>query len=171
MTVDFLSLFGNSWKPDIWNSTRSTIRCREHRRAASSAPFWPTFICTSLISSWKEYLLNTPKGNSGDHIVNIRFSNTNETVQKRKAIRNKRMSTCGKCRISPALDPMDKNYQRVKYVRYAERFCGLYHRQRGNSEWNQGKNCRIFRQKELHLDWAGKNRNQSICRINEWLSG
>ena len=40
------------------------------------------------------------KGNSGDHIVNIRFSNTNETVQKRKAIRNKRMSTCGKCRIS-----------------------------------------------------------------------
>ena len=84
----------------IRNSTRSTIRCREHRRAASSAPFWPTFICTSLISSWKEYLLNTPKGNSGDHIVNIRFSNTNETVQKRKAIRNKRMSTCGKCRIS-----------------------------------------------------------------------
>lgn len=64
------------------------------------SPFWPTFICTSLISSWKEYLLNTPKGNSGDHIVNIRFSNTNETVQKRKAIRNKRMSTCGKCRIS-----------------------------------------------------------------------
>ena len=66
----------------------------------------------------------------------------------------------------PALDPMDKNYQRVKYVRYADDFvvCIIGSKKTANEIKER---IAGFMQKELHLELSREKTKIAICRINE----
>ncbi|MFQ8907282.1 MAG: hypothetical protein ACLR7K_09735 [Subdoligranulum sp.] len=95
--------------------------------------------------------------------MNIRFSNTNETVQKKKGNQEQADEYLRQMQNIPALDPMDKNYQRVKYVRYADDFvvCIIGSKATANEIKER---IAGFMQKELHLELSReKNENhQSV---------